>query len=311
MLPSNRGPAMTPIDGGVVRIGPRQLPAAAGYQNLAPPPGGDPGGRDAAPARKAAHDHVAPQAIGGAQAPLPGAGAPPIDVPPVLALEIAVGDFAIDLTEVTRGQYASFLADTGYRPPYVAEPWADEGWNWYGIEADARFVDHPVVLINVYDAAAFCAWAGKRLPTEAEWQLAVLGDIDEDRVWPWGADYDGSRFNHGRMFQPSWDDTDGYAWTSPVGAYPQGKGPNGLVDGFGNAWEWASDLRTDDPADYSYDEKDGDRLVNGQARGLGLYGAIRGGSYWTDLQPNPAGERGSSLLELRRKSTGFRCARDL
>jgi serine/threonine-protein kinase len=222
---------------------------------------------------------------------------------------VLVSSFWIDVTEVTRDQYAEFLAATGYRPPFVDEPWADDGWNWTGGKPPAGTGDHPVVLVNTWDARAYCAWAGKRLPTEAEWQLAVLGPADDERLFPWGNDYDGSKLNHGKLETPNYDDSDGYERTSPVGAFPAGRSRYGLLDGFGNAWEWTDDVR-----ELSWDGYEGTQanglLKDPHTSEVGLYEAVRGGAFFFDLRPNPAGERSAFLIELRRKSTGFRCARD-
>ncbi len=221
---------------------------------------------------------------------------------------VRVASFWIDRTEVTRTAYQGFLEATGYRPPFVSEAWADDGWNWRGTDFPEGTGDHPVVLANWYDAQAFCDWAGKRLPTEAEWQLAALGSLVEDRTFPWGDDYDGQRFNHGQMMEPNFDDSDGYLTTSPVGAYPLGRGPSGLDDAFGNAWEFTADWRVDSWDLMTFRETS-EGIVEVRSQAPGLYVAVRGGAYFFDLRPNPAGERNHFLPELRRKSSGFRCAR--
>ena len=233
--------------------------------------------------------------------------------------DIAVKDawvdaFWMDETEVTRAQYARFIAETGYRPPHVAESWADEGWNWEGSTPPADTADHPVVLVSWYDATEFCAWAGKRLPTEAEWQLAALGPWGHSRDYPWGDTYAADKLNHGRMQAPNFDDSDGFLTTSPVGAFPAGDSIYGARDMFGNAWEYTSDHRVDDWSHVSLVQAvtkahpTGVRKV--EAQGPGLYVAVRGGSYFFDLRPNPGGERHRFLPEIRRKTSGFRCARD-
>jgi formylglycine-generating enzyme required for sulfatase activity len=222
---------------------------------------------------------------------------------------VEVPPFWIDLTEVTQAQYAEFLADTGYRPPYVDEEWAGDGWDWDGATPPADTRDHPVVLVNWHDARAYCGWAGKRLPTESEWQLAVLGPADDERPWPWGNDYDPARLNHGTLLPPNYDDSDGYERTSPVGSFPRGASRYGLQDGFGNAWEWTADHRVG-TWDQILGERRGDTIVDPHTAPSGLYAAVRGGAYFFDFRPNPAGERSAFLDELRRKSSGFRCARD-
>jgi len=223
---------------------------------------------------------------------------------------VAIEPFWMDRTEVTRAAYRTFLVDTGYRPPFVHEDWATEGWNWEGVDFPPDTGDHPVVLVNWYDAQAYCGWADKRLPTEAEWQLAALGPGTLQYRYPWGTSYDGGAANHGRMGDDNFDDSDGYLVTSPVGVFPAGRSPYGLDDAFGNAWEYAADWRVD-----------GWELVEGEldqgvmrdvtTPGPGLYVVVRGGSYFFDLEEHPEGERNAFLPELRRKTSGFRCARDV
>lgn len=338
------GEGMVRIPGGTVRLGPRQTGPSGGGPPLGDGPKGPPrsGGGGPLDDGRGAPGGPAGAAGGpgpGAVAPGPGShgeggparapGAPPALVtvggpPPssqgpaalyrflggqgLAPQEVQVAAFAIDRTEVTRDAYRGFLLDTGYRVPHVAEAWADSGWNWQGTDYPAGTGDHPVVLVTWYDAQAYCAWAGKRLPSEAEWQLAALGDAAQDRVFPWGDDYDGARLNHGQLAAPNFDDSDGYLTTSPVGAFPEGRSPFGLDDAFGNAWEFTADFRVDD---WSLTERAGDGSGPGALRspGPGLYVAVRGGAYFFDLRPNPGGERHQFLPELRRKTSGFRCAR--
>jgi formylglycine-generating enzyme required for sulfatase activity len=218
-----------------------------------------------------------------------------------------VRPFQMDATEVTRRQYREFLEATGYRPPFVDEAWANEGWNWNGTIPPAGTEDHPVVLVNWYDATEFCAWAEKRLPTEAEWQRAALGKREDKKLFPWGTQYDGQKMNHGKMDEPNFDDSDGWLYTSPAGQYPQGRSQEGIDDLFGNAWEFTADWRKDD-----WDDATGTLDEHGwldlQMQGPGLYVAVRGAAYFFDISPNPAGERNHFLPELRRKTSGFRCA---
>jgi len=222
------------------------------------------------------------------------------------ARKVQVEGFWIDRTEVTRAAYREFLIATGYRPPYVDEEWAEDGWNWSGADFPPGTGEHPVVLVSWYDARAYCSWADKRLPSEAEWQLASLGT--DGRTFPWGDEYDADKLNHGKMEEPNFDDSDGWLYTSPVGSYPTGAGPNGLEDSFGNAWEFTEDARVDTWNQYSFSRTIGG-IRDVTAPGPGLYVAVRGGAYFFDLRPNPAGERNHFLPELRRKTSGFRCAR--
>ena len=223
-----------------------------------------------------------------------------------------VEPFLIDRTEVTQLAYAGFVEDAGYRPPHVAEPWADDGWNWQGSRGPEGREDHPVTLVSYYDARAYCTYRGKRLPTEAEWQIAALGPEDARRVYPWGSRYNGERMNHGQMEAPFFDSTDGYERTAPVGQYPKGRSAFGLDDAFGNAWEYTADFRVDDWKDARHEGFDASgAMINASAAGPGLRVAVRGGSFYFDFRPNPAGEWSAFVPESRRKSAGFRCAADL
>jgi formylglycine-generating enzyme required for sulfatase activity len=223
---------------------------------------------------------------------------------------VQVSGFFIDATEVTRAAYARFLGATGYRLPHVSEAWADDGWNWATTTPPAGTEKHPVVLVSWYDADAYCRWAKKRLPTESEWQLAALGPASAGRTYPWGSVYDGNRFNHGRMSAPNFDDSDGSERTAPVGSYAGGRAWSGIDDAFGNAWEFTADLRVESHRQLAHQGAGEGVLRDATAPGPGLRVAVRGGSFYFDLRPNPGGEWAAFVPEVRRKSAGFRCARD-
>jgi iron(II)-dependent oxidoreductase len=127
--------------------------------------------------------------------------------------------YRIDKYPVTNAQYARFVAATGHRPPL--------GW------AGGRFPKgqelHPVTMVSWYDAVDYAKWAGKRLPTEAEWEKAARG-ID-GRRWPWGNDMDASRLN-------TYYNVDS---TSEVTRYPNGASVYGVMDMAGNVSEWTAD----------------------------------------------------------------------
>jgi sulfatase modifying factor 1 len=221
--------------------------------------------------------------------------------------KVRVSSFLIDRTEVTRNAYKEFLDATGYRPPFVSEEWAKDGWNWSGTDYPEGTGDHPVVLVSWYDAQEYCAWREKRLPTEAEWQLAALGSLENKYAFPWGKKYLHDVHNHGQIESPNFDDSDGYLTTSPVGAFPKGNTPLGVQDIFGNAWEFTADARR---ATWKfYENVTGDDLRDSYAPTPTLYVAVRGGSYFFDLRPFPGGERNEFLTEVRRKTAGFRCAK--
>ncbi len=126
----------------------------------------------------------------------------------------------IGRTDVTWRQYLAFCAATGH-----AEPSAPD-WG--------RKDDHPVVNVTWEDANAYCDWAGLRLPTEAEWEKAARGA--DGRKYPWGNEWDGSKCNHGRA--SGGDASDGFEYTSPVGAFPNGASPYGALDMAGNVYQF-------------------------------------------------------------------------
>lgn len=129
-----------------------------------------------------------------------------------------LAEFWIDKTVVTNAEYARFVEATGHESPR----------HWPGNMPPAEIEDHPVVYVFWDDASAYAEWAGKRLPTQEEWEKAARG-ID-GRDYPWGnqepsAELCNFNRNVGR--------------TSPVGNYsPQGDSPYGCVDMSGNVWEW-------------------------------------------------------------------------
>jgi formylglycine-generating enzyme required for sulfatase activity len=203
--------------------------------------------------------------------------------------------FYIDKTEVTNAKYQQCVEAGNCRAPTTC----DWGEPTYG---DASKADHPVVCVNWNDAQAYCAWAGARLPTEAEWEKAARGT--DGRMYPWGNTFDGSRVNFcDRNCESNWKDTgadDGYAQTAPVGSYPQGASPYGALDMAGNVWEWVADWHDD----YASSPES-----NPKGPASGVYRVERGGSWLEDEASLRAAGRDGDVPDGTNNGVGFRCAR--
>jgi formylglycine-generating enzyme required for sulfatase activity len=141
---------------------------------------------------------------------------------------VAFPRFAMDETLVTNAQFAQFLKANRYRPAH-AENFLK---HWTQGRPPAGLEDHPVVYVDLDDARAYANWAGKRLPTEEEWQCAAQGA--DGRQYPWGEQMEPGRCNAG--------ETGG---TTPVKAFPRGRSPFGCHDMCGNVWQWTESERSD------------------------------------------------------------------
>jgi len=196
---------------------------------------------------------------------------------PVRVVELK--GFRIDSAEVTNAQYYLFvLATDARRPDY----WPRDG------PPPAELAAKPVADVNAREAEAFAAWAGKRLPTEEEWERAAR--YVDGRAYPWGESHqiDGARVpSHcfdtlvASQFRGFWAD---------VKSYPNGASPEGVYDLAGNVWEWTS---TEVPQD-------------GKALRV-----LKGGSFLTDFRACRAAARLPDDPGVRHKDVGFRCVVDL
>lgn len=186
--------------------------------------------------------------------------------------KITLGDFYIDIHEVTNRKYKEFVKATERKEP--------RGWFIYGYKKDE--VDHPITLVNYKDADDYCKWAGKRLPTEEEWERAARGT--DGRRYPWGNEWTRGRAN---------TSLSGLVGTTPVGSYPDGKSPVGAFDMAGNLWEWTSSDFTDPLSQATAKAK----VVRGGSWGL----THRFASTYFRVGYNP-----TTVIN----NIGFRCARD-
>ncbi len=242
---------------------------------------------------------------------------------------VRLKSFAIDRYEVTNVQYRKFLSavkqrgDIAWAHPdqptgkdHTPRYWKDFNpllkdpnyaklaqYNAATFTGDTT----PVVGVDWFDAYAYAKWAGKRLPTEAEWELAARGT--DSRRWPWGSDWQWGLCNIvgeklGADVRAQGKEKDGYIYPAPVGTYPAGRSPFGCDDMAGNAAEWVGDWYAPDAyatgsADNPHGPKNGTEHV------------VRGGS----SQNLPSNVRCAIRVhrepEFKTFTLGFRCAKDL
>ena len=197
--------------------------------------------------------------------------------------------FLIDKHEVTNQQYLAFVTATGHKEPFNV--YGDGSlFNVPGIDT------LPVVQITWHDAADYCQWVGKRLPTEAEWEKAARGT--DGRNYPWGD----SQPSPGSVnFKRDWADT---RTLLPAGSLPDGASPYGVQDMSGNAREWVQDW-------YAKDYYQTASTHNPKGPETGLLKVIRGGSWHSSASDIRTGARGKGGFALKTHGTGFRCAKDV
>jgi formylglycine-generating enzyme required for sulfatase activity len=201
------------------------------------------------------------------------------------AHEVLLTDYCIGRSPVTNAQYRRFCDTTGR--DYPPDPRFADFPHYF-----AENPEYPVVNVTWEDARAYCKWAGKRLPTEAEWEKAARGEAG--REYPWGEDRpDDSRAN--------FDYNRGA--TTPVGTFSAGASPYGLLDMAGNVWEWCNDWHEHNYYKTSPSE-------NPKGPGSGLAKVIRGGSWYNRPDDLRCACRYWFAPSDRNNGIGFRCADD-
>ncbi|HEX8423866.1 MAG TPA: formylglycine-generating enzyme family protein [Pyrinomonadaceae bacterium] len=240
------------------------------------------------------------------------------------AHQVSVNSFWMDRDEVTVGEFARFVEATGYTTEAEQFGWSgvfdiesgewrrSDGANWRrpeGPEAAAAATDEPVTQVSYADASAYALWAGKRLPTEAEWEYAARGGLQGKR-YAWGDELRPQGGPAANWWQGKFPERntgeDGFAARAPVGSFA----PNnyGLRDVGGNVWEWCADWYA---AGYyaAHAPKE-----NPRGPDAGTERVIRGGSwmcsenYCTNYR---VAARGHTAPDSGLNNLGFRCARDL
>lgn len=209
------------------------------------------------------------------------------------AHSVRVESFSIDEHEVTNEMYREFIRDTGYPPPLR---WKPDGTYW---PEDAKL---PVTWVSWYDAQAYAAWRGCRLPTEAEWEAAAR--CTSAVSYPWGNE---ATLPSGRIPANVDGNDDGYrSGPAPVGSFPAGRSCWGVHDMAGNVWEWVADWYL--PAAY----QDSTLRATAVAVSDSLFGqrVIRGGSWFDPVGYARATCRTGFHPDYKSDIVGFRCARD-
>jgi len=223
------------------------------------------------------------------------------------AHRVHLDDFLIAVHPVTNAEYERFVRETGHRAPAIYElplvvtaggpdrertfRASGQPYVWLDSEAPKDRLNHPVTLVRWEDSIAYCAWlsgaTGRivRLPSEAEWEKAARGA--DGREYPWGNDADCARGNWGSFEGEGPCAGKNPGRPVPVGQYPAGASPYGVLDLGGNVWEWVADKYDEDPK----------RRV------------VRGGSCCSYFVGPRAPNRNAWAPQHRDADLGFRCAR--
>ena len=231
--------------------------------------------------------------------------------------KVTLKPFYIDKTPVTVAQFRKFVSETNFKTE--AEKFGDSGvynldkqtWElvpgatWtkpFGPSGPDAEDSHPVTHVSWNDAVAYAKWAGKRLPTEAEWEYAARSGKNSGNKFSWGNKVSVD----GKFFANTWQGTqhaptaeDGFLYTSPVGIF--GENEAGLTDMGGNVWQWCADTYKAYPGSTTPIRED--QNVK----------AIRGGSFFFDQYGEDSfsmSGRSSNSVETSLFNTGFRCAKD-
>lgn len=217
--------------------------------------------------------------------------------------KIRLDVYYIDIYAVTNAQYYQFWIANGsekskHTPASYGSSYMIGDWP----EVAETKPNYPVVGVTWYDAKAYTEWAGKRLPTEAEWEKAARGT--DARIWPWSNDFHlkiNGKFIHSNCQHGN----DGYdSTTAPVDSYPTGVSPYGVYGMAGNIWEWVADWYEEDYYAHSPEE-------NPKGPDRGKLKVARGGSWNTREYYQRCANRYYCYPDSWGNTLGFRCAKDV
>ena len=197
---------------------------------------------------------------------------------------VFLDSFYLDMFEVTNGRFAKFVAAIQSEPP----------WGFADQETPVVHAEQPVRWVTWLEATGYCLWAGKRLPTEAEWEKAARGT--DGRVYPWGNDPPTAA-------QAIFGLKEGAETVSPIGNRDLGRSPYGVHDLAGNLYEWVADW-------YDEDFYTTNPTINPRGPAEGAAKGQRGGSYTNQPYRLRATFRTKSDPTDNAPHVGFRCAQD-
>ncbi len=219
---------------------------------------------------------------------------------------VYLDDYYIDLTETTNRQYRACVEDGACEPPQRTDcctefPGAYIAWPDYF--ENPAFDDYPVIFLRWLDAAAYCEWRGARLPSEAEWEKAARGT--DGRIYPWGNEPPAPGLLNFYWPPGTFAETPLYT-TAPVGSYPAGASPYGVLDMAGSVYEWVQDW-------YAPDYYASSPYENPTGPAEGFHKVSRGGSFFNQAFRQRAVGRNNAWLPVDsfHFDGGVRCADDV